>query len=66
VHDGTVTDERIELTSLAVAYAPTGSQVTQMRRTIEHREGDTLWYRLDMAASGQPLVHHCEAALHRA
>src|SRR3990172_6974539 len=27
VHDGTVTDERIELASLAVAFPPTGSQV---------------------------------------
>ncbi len=65
VHDGTATDGRIELSSLAIAYTPTGSQVTQMRRTIEHRDGDALWYRLEMAASGQPLVHHCEATLHR-
>jgi len=65
VHDGTITDERIELESLAMACTPTGSQVTQMRRTIEHRDGDTLWYQLDMAASGQPLLHHCEATLRR-
>lgn len=65
VHDGTATAGRIELVSLAVACSPTADPVTQVRRTIEHRDGDTLWYQLDMAANGQPLVYHCEATLHR-
>jgi hypothetical protein len=65
VHDGTAADRRIELESLTVAHTPTGSAVTQMRRTIEHRDGDTLVYSLDMAANGKPLVHHSEATLHR-
>jgi hypothetical protein len=36
-----------------------------MRRTLEHRDDDTLWYQLDMAANGKPLLFHCEATLHR-
>jgi hypothetical protein len=66
VHDGTASGERIELASLAVAGTPTAESVTQVRRTIEHRDGDTLWYQLDMAANGQALLFHCEATLHRA
>ncbi|MEX0663767.1 MAG: FABP family protein [Acidimicrobiia bacterium] len=66
VHDGAITGHRIELVSLAVACAPTAEPVTQMRRTLEQRDDDTLWYQLDMAANDQPLVFHCEATLHRA
>ena len=66
VHEGTVTGRRIELASTTVACAPSAELVTQMRRTLEHRDDDTLWYRLDMAANGQPLVFHCESTLHRA
>lgn len=65
VHDGTVTGPRIELASVTVAGAPTASNVTQMRRTLERRDDDTLWYQLDMAANGQPLVFHCESTLYR-
>jgi len=65
VHDGTVTDDRIELATIAVALTPTAKAVTEVRRVIERRGADTLWYRLDMAAVGEPSQYHCEATLHR-
>ena len=65
VHDGAATADRIELASVVVACAPTANPVTDVRRVLEHRDGDTLWYRLDMAATGHPLDFHCEATLHR-
>jgi nitrobindin-like protein len=66
VHDGTITDERIELTTIAVARTPTAKEVSELRRVIERRGDDTLWYRIDMAAVGQARQYHCEATLHRA
>ena len=65
VHDGTATDERIELATIAVARTPTAKEVTEVRRVIERRGADTLWYRLDMAAVGEASQYHCEATLHR-
>jgi len=65
VHDGTVTDDRIALTTIAVARTPTAKEVSEVRRVIERRGNDTLWYRLDMAAVGEPTQYHCEATLHR-
>jgi hypothetical protein len=65
VHDGTVTDERIELATIAVARTPTAKEVSAVRRLIERRGDDTLWYRLDMAAVGKASQYHCEATLHR-
>lgn len=64
---GTVaaTDGRIDLASVAVSCTPTAKLVTEVRRVIERRDHDTLWYRLDMAAVDQPLQYHCEATLHR-
>jgi hypothetical protein len=64
VHDGTITDGRVELASVTVAHTPTAKAVTEVRRVLERR-GDDLWYQLDMAAVGQPLAYHCEATLHR-
>jgi hypothetical protein len=63
-HAGTVTDGRIELRSVAVGTTPAAKKVTSVGRTIELR-GDELWYRLDMAAVGQPYGFHLEALLHR-
>ena len=65
VHDGTVADDRIELTSVLVGCTPTAKLVTEVRRTIERRGEFSLWYRLDMAAVGEDLLYHCEAVLHR-
>lgn len=64
VHDGTANGDRIELTNIAVAHTPTAKSVTEVHRVLERR-GDDLWYRLDMAAVGQPRAYHCEATLHR-
>jgi len=59
---GTVTGQRLELASSAVVTSPTARSVTEVRRQYERR-GDVLWYRLDMAAVGQPLGFHLEAEL---
>ncbi len=64
VSHGTVTGVHVELVSLAVVTTPTMTKsITEVRRTYERR-GDRLWYRLDMAAVGEPLGFHCEAELH--
>jgi THAP4-like, heme-binding beta-barrel domain len=63
VSGGTVTGTRLELVSLAVLTTPTAKSVTEVRRTYERR-GEALWYRLDMAAVGEPLDFHLEAELH--
>jgi THAP4-like, heme-binding beta-barrel domain len=59
---GTVAGTRLELATIALARTPTAKSITDVRRTYERR-GDTLWYRLDMAAVDQPLGIHCEAEL---
>ena len=63
VSGGTVTGTRLELVSEAVHVTPTAKSVTEVRRSYERR-GDVLWYRLDMAAVGEPLHFHLEAELH--
>jgi hypothetical protein len=65
VHAGTVQDGRIELESVAVRCTPSAKEVTAVRRVLERRGEATLWYRLDMAAVGQPMGFHLEATLHR-
>jgi hypothetical protein len=62
---GTVTADRLELASREVVAAPTAKSVTEVHRQYERRD-DVLWYRLDMAAVGQPLGFHLEAELRRA
>ena len=54
---------RLELVSLSVLTTPTAKSVTEVRRTYERRD-ERLWYRLDMAAVGEPLGFHLEAELH--
>lgn len=63
VSDGTITRTRLELVSLSVLTTPTAKSVTEVRRTYERRD-ERLWYRLDMAAVGEPLGFHLEAELH--
>lgn len=64
VSDGTLHGTRLELASRAVIATPTAKEVRELRRVYERRV-DTLWYRIDMAAVGQPLAFHLEATLHR-
>ena len=63
VHDGEVTDDRIELATIAVARRR--PRRSARCAVIERRGADTLWYRLDMAAVGEASQYHCEATLHR-
>jgi len=62
VSDGPVTAGRVELASRTVVTTPTAKAVSEVRRVYERR-GDRLWYRVDMAAVGQPLGFHLEAEL---
>ncbi|HEV2994300.1 MAG TPA: FABP family protein [Acidimicrobiia bacterium] len=64
VSDGPVHATRLELASRAVVMSPTAKEVREVRRVYERRD-DTLWYRIDMAAVGQPLGFHLEATLGR-
>ena len=54
----------IDLHTTSVALTSTAKSVTQLHRRFE-LDGDTLRYRLAMAAVGLPLTHHLTAELHR-
>jgi len=62
VSDGRIRGPRLELASRAVLTTPTAKDVREVRRVYERR-GDVLWYRVEMAAVGQPLGFHLEAEL---
>jgi len=64
VHEGTIADGHIELTSSVVAVTRSAKEVTEVRRVLDF-DDDTLTYQLDMSAVRQPLQRHLEAALHR-
>jgi hypothetical protein len=64
VSEGTVRDGHVELASTTVAGATSAKEVTTLRRVLDIDE-DTLRYRTDMAAVGQPLGFHLEAELRR-
>ena len=65
VSEGRLDGTRLELAALQLVSTPTAKTVTDVRRVYE-RSGDTLWYRVDMEAVGQPLGFHLEAELHLA
>jgi hypothetical protein len=62
VTDGTAVE--LELTTADVGLAPTAKDVTSLARRFR-LDGDELTYSVQMAAVGQPLLHHLSAALHR-
>jgi hypothetical protein len=62
VEQGTLDGTEIELASVAVARSTTAKEVRSVERSISVR-GDSLIYRLRMAAVGRPLTHHLAAEL---
>ena len=65
VLSGTLADQHLDLTSTIVGVAPTAVEVNAVQRRI-WVDGDALRYTLDMAAVGQEMSIHLEAALERA
>jgi hypothetical protein len=64
VEQGSVVGTDVELASASVARSATAKEVTAIERIV-HVRGDSLSYRLRMAAVGQPLTHHLAADLRR-
>lgn len=64
VHSGRVEDNRVEFRTSLVGLSGTAVDVSQARRQLGVA-GDTMSYRLWMAAVGEPMQLHLEAALAR-
>ena len=64
VHTGEVQDDYIGFRTSLVGLSRTAVEVSEARRQLEV-EGDTMRYRLEMAAVGQPMQVHLEAELTR-
>ena len=62
VHTGVVRGSRLEFRTTVVGLSGTAVEVSQARRELEV-DRDTMRYRLQMAAVGQPLQVHLEAEL---
>jgi hypothetical protein len=65
VAEGIVAERTVEVASSAIALAPTGSPVTDLRRRLTV-DGDVLTYELHMATTEVPLVSHIRSRLVRA
>ena len=64
VHAGQVQGNRVEFRSRLVGLSETAVEVTEARRRLEV-DGDTMRYRLWMAAVGRRMQPHLEARLSR-
>jgi hypothetical protein len=64
VGEGAVLDGHLEITSTAIVGTGSAKEVTALHRVLDVT-GDTLHYRTEMAAVGEPLAFHLEAELHR-
>lgn len=65
IQEGTVDEGVVAVRSTLVAGTATAKDVTALGRVFR-AGGDTLTYDVEMAAVGQPLQHHLNAALRRA
>lgn len=63
-HRGEITDTGLELVMTGLVTTPTAVEVREVRRRLSV-VGDSLTYRLDMAAVGQDLTLHLEGELGR-
>ena len=63
--EGEAADGVITLNSTIVSTTSTAKSVTATQRVLS-LDGDTLTYRMGMAAVGEPMTHHLDATLHRA
>ncbi|GAA2221072.1 hypothetical protein GCM10010232_01360 [Streptomyces amakusaensis] len=62
---GRAADGVVDLATHEVALAPTAKKVDATRRRYTLADGDTLDFVHDLAAVGQPLLHHLSARLTR-
>ncbi|NNC79545.1 MAG: FABP family protein [Acidimicrobiales bacterium] len=66
IYEGTVDGTTLDLVAVQVATSATAKDVTEVTRRITvDPEGETLSYRMQMAAVGEPLQHHLAATLHK-
>ena len=64
IHSGLIAGTQIEFVTDQVGASQTAKEVRTVTRALEV-VGDTLTYRLEMAAVGHPLQFHLEASLRR-
>ncbi len=65
IQEGTVSEDRIDLTATVIGRSASAKEVAALRRTFERTAPDILRYEVAMAAVGQPLQVHLSAELHR-